>query len=51
MGINSQTWASVGMMGTPDLEVKPLGLVFLRDVMKHIERIVINSGKNEDYQH
>lgn len=36
-------------MGTTGLDVKPLGLILLRTVMKHTERIIINSGKNEDY--
>lgn len=48
MGNNVQTLNSVGMMRAIGRDVKPLDLILLRAVMKHFERIVINSGKNED---
>lgn len=51
MGNRSQMPASVGVMEATSLDVKPLGLILLRAVIKHFERIVINSGKNEDFQH
>lgn len=39
---------SVGMMGTIDLDLKPLDLIFLSAEKNHTERVIISLGKDQD---
>lgn len=45
---NSQMCTSVGMMGTIDLDLKPLDLIFLSAEKNHTERVIISLGKDQD---